>query len=318
MLITFIAFGPFAYSAEKLDASTLNSCTNSVFGLTEVAQLQPGSAPGAPSTVMSSDIVRVPFAEKLPIALWLLPPPPWYSPLPLIPITSPVKPGRLVTPWVIAVMPGSTRSSSAALEDTIGMFSIVSAVSVVLFSPLLSGVSWTSEVTDTVSAIAATFKRTSRSERLSPARSPMPVTSKLWNPCSATSTLYVLAGTAEKAKKPLALVTERRTRAGGLVRERDVGARHCRAGVVDDRSVELRRHSLGVRGARQAKHQSQKREREREPGGPHESAVRHTLFSLRRPRRPQSSCAQCSPAVNVAQIKELRGNPSRIFNAPIS
>src|SRR5512145_2029010 len=100
LLTTLIAFGPFEYSAEKLDDSTLNSCTNSVFGLTEVAQLQPGSAPGAPSTVMSSDCVRVPLAEKLPIALWLLPPPPWYSPLPLIPITSPVKPGRLVTPCV--------------------------------------------------------------------------------------------------------------------------------------------------------------------------------------------------------------------------
>src|SRR5262245_25869722 len=106
LVTTVIEFGPFAYSAEKLEDSTLNSCTISVFGLTEVAQLQPGSAPGAPSIVMSSDEVRVPFAEKLPIALWLLPPPPENSPLPLMPITSPVKFGRLVVPCVCGVMPG--------------------------------------------------------------------------------------------------------------------------------------------------------------------------------------------------------------------
>ena len=58
-----MATGPFACSAEKFACRTLNSCTNSVFGLTEVAQLQPGSAPGAPSIVMSSAQVRLPFAE---------------------------------------------------------------------------------------------------------------------------------------------------------------------------------------------------------------------------------------------------------------
>src|SRR5687767_10048943 len=80
-VITDIAFGPLACSAPKLLCRTLNSCTNSVFGFTDVAQLQPGSAPGVPSRVMSRDCVRVPLAVKLPMALWLLLPPPWYSPL---------------------------------------------------------------------------------------------------------------------------------------------------------------------------------------------------------------------------------------------
>ena len=61
--MTLMATGPFACSAEKFDCRTLNSCTNSVFGLTEVAQLQPGSAPGAPSIVMSRAQVRLPLAE---------------------------------------------------------------------------------------------------------------------------------------------------------------------------------------------------------------------------------------------------------------
>ena len=69
LLTTVIATGPLACSAPKFDCSTLNSCTNSEFGLTDVAQLQPGSAPGAPSIVMSSDWVRVPLPEKLPMAL---------------------------------------------------------------------------------------------------------------------------------------------------------------------------------------------------------------------------------------------------------
>ena len=60
---TVIELGPFAYSAPKLAWRTLNSCTISVFGLTEVAQLHPGSAPGAPSIVMSNEFVEPPLAE---------------------------------------------------------------------------------------------------------------------------------------------------------------------------------------------------------------------------------------------------------------
>jgi len=60
--MTLMATGPLACSAEKFDCRTLNSCTISVLGLTEVAQLQPGSAPGAPSIVMSRAHVRLPLA----------------------------------------------------------------------------------------------------------------------------------------------------------------------------------------------------------------------------------------------------------------
>jgi hypothetical protein len=56
-----------------------------VFGFTDVAQLQPGSLPEAPSMVRSRVISRAPLATKFPIALWLLDQPPWYSPLPLMP-----------------------------------------------------------------------------------------------------------------------------------------------------------------------------------------------------------------------------------------
>ncbi len=174
--------GPLAYSAPKLEDRTLNSWIISVLGLTEVAQLQPGSAPGAPSMVMSRAAVRVPLAEKFPMALWLLEPPPWYSPLPLMPMTSPVKLGRLETPAVCGVMPGRMRSSSAADDETMGMFSMTSEVRVVLFSPLFSGVSWTSAVTETVSDIAATLSGRSRSERLSPVRRGIPVTSYVLKP----------------------------------------------------------------------------------------------------------------------------------------
>ena len=74
LLITSIVIGPLACSAPKFDCSTLNSPTMSGLGLTDVAQLQPGSEPGAPSMVMSSASARVPLPEKLPIALWLPPP----------------------------------------------------------------------------------------------------------------------------------------------------------------------------------------------------------------------------------------------------
>ena len=76
------------------------------------------------------------------------------------------------------------RSTSAALVPTIGMFSICSAVSVALFSAELSGVMATSLVTETVSAMVATLSATWRSERLSPPRSSMPVTSYVLKPWS--------------------------------------------------------------------------------------------------------------------------------------
>ena len=94
-----------------------------------------------------------------------------------MPYTSPVKFGLLLVPFVDGVMPGRSRSTSAALVPTIGMFSICSAVRVALFSPELSGVRATSALTETVSATVATFSAIWRSERLSPDRSSMPVTS---------------------------------------------------------------------------------------------------------------------------------------------
>ena len=187
--MTDIALGPLACSAPKFDWRTLNSCVNSVFGLTEVAQLQPGSAPGDPSTVMSREAVRVPFAVKLPIALWLFPPPPWYSPLPLIPMTSPVKPGRFETPCVEGVRPGRMRSSSAALLLTMGMFSICEATRVALFSPESSGTIGVSAVTDTASVNPPTAILIVRSERLSPPRRLTPFISVFRKPCSSKATV---------------------------------------------------------------------------------------------------------------------------------
>jgi hypothetical protein len=212
---------------------------------------------------MSSEIVRVPFAEKLPIALWLLPPPPWYSPLPLMPITSPVKPGRLVTPCVIAVMPGQHAQQLGALEETIGMFSIVSAVSVVLFSPLLSGVSWTSEVTETVSGHRRDLQADLAQRAAVTGAQPDARDLEALESLQRHQHLVGARRHGREGEEAAGVGDRAPHRAGGLVRERDVGARHGRAGIVDDRPVELRRHALGVRLARQPKDQGQKRERER-------------------------------------------------------
>ena len=80
-------------------------------------------------------------------------------------------------PFVDGVMPGSRRRTSAADVPTIGMFSIWSPVRVALFSPELSGVRATSADTETVSLIVATLSETWRSDRESPERSSMPLTS---------------------------------------------------------------------------------------------------------------------------------------------
>ena len=53
--------GPFCISALKLDMLTLNSEIIFEFGLTGVAQLQPGSDTWAPSAVMSSEFVGSPL-----------------------------------------------------------------------------------------------------------------------------------------------------------------------------------------------------------------------------------------------------------------
>ena len=87
------------------------------FGLTDVAQLQPGSDAWAPSMTMSSASTRVPLPEKLPTALCLPP-----SPLPLIPMISPLNPGLPLVPPLAGVMPGSSFRSSAVERPTIGTF----------------------------------------------------------------------------------------------------------------------------------------------------------------------------------------------------
>ena len=106
-----------------------------------------------------------------------------------MPYTSPVKFGRLVLEPVVGVIPGRSRSTSAALVPTMGVFSICSAVSVALFSPELSGVSATSALTDTVSAMVATLRTTCRTVRLSPPWRTRPVTSYELKPEIATLTL---------------------------------------------------------------------------------------------------------------------------------
>ena len=93
----------------------------------------------------------------------------------------------------------------------IGMFSICSAVRVALFSPELSGVRATSALTETVSETVATLRASWRSERLSPDRSSMPVTSWVLKPAMEIWTVYVAAGSAANAKNPSAFVTDRRT-----------------------------------------------------------------------------------------------------------
>ena len=61
--------------------------------------------------------MRVPLPEKLPTALCEPP-----SPLPLIPMISPLKFGLLFVPPEYGVMPGSSLSSSAVDRPTIGTF----------------------------------------------------------------------------------------------------------------------------------------------------------------------------------------------------
>ena len=97
--------------------------------------------------------------------------------------------GLLLVPLVSGDMPGSRRRTSAADVPTIGMFSICSAVRVALFSPELSGVRATSALTETVSATVATLRAIWRSERLSPDRSSMPVTSYVLKPAIETWTV---------------------------------------------------------------------------------------------------------------------------------
>ena len=94
-----------------------------------------------------------------------------------MPYTSPLKFGLLLVPFADPVMPGNSRRTSAADVPMIGTFSICSEVRVALFSPELSGVRATSAETETVSATVATLRAIWRSERLSPDRSSMPVTS---------------------------------------------------------------------------------------------------------------------------------------------
>ena len=86
-------------------------------------------------------------------------------------------------------MPGSVRSTSAVLVPTIGRFSICLAVSVALFSPLVSGVSDGSALTVIVSLTPPTFRGIVRSDRLSPACSSMPVNSVLPKPDSSITTV---------------------------------------------------------------------------------------------------------------------------------
>ena len=106
-----------------------------------------------------------------------------------MPRTSPVNPGRLLTPWATAVRPGRMRSNSAALLLTIGMFSICSATRVALFSPEFSGTMGVSAVTDTASVRLPTGILIVRSERLSPPRRLTPFISVLRNPCSSMATV---------------------------------------------------------------------------------------------------------------------------------
>src|SRR5215475_1747915 len=78
--------GPFWFSALKFEVITLNSEIISEFGFTGVSQLQPGSETWAPSAVISREFVGRPLYENaLFSGLWLP-----ASPLPLMPIVSPV------------------------------------------------------------------------------------------------------------------------------------------------------------------------------------------------------------------------------------
>src|SRR5437660_10896079 len=94
--------GPLAFSALKFEVSTLNSWIISVFGLTGVAQLQPGSETWAPSAVLSTLPVPRPLATYSPFSGLLLSP----SPFPFILITYLVKfvhvlSGLRVLRWVV-------------------------------------------------------------------------------------------------------------------------------------------------------------------------------------------------------------------------
>ena len=106
-----------------------------------------------------------------------------------MPMTSPVKPGRLDTPWVTGVMPGRTLSSSAALRPTVEKLRIWSDVRVALFSPEFRGAKSTEAVTVASSLMPATLRGTVRSERLSPTRSTTPFCSYFENPAVSIVTV---------------------------------------------------------------------------------------------------------------------------------
>ena len=95
----------------------------------------------------------MPLPEKLPTALCWPP-----SPLPLMPMISPLNDGALLVPPLRGVMPGSSFRSSAVDRPTIGMFWICSAVRRALFSPESIGAISGRDTTDTVSERLPTFR----------------------------------------------------------------------------------------------------------------------------------------------------------------
>ena len=131
----WITAGPFWFSAEKFEVRTLNSWIMSVFGLTGVAQLHPGSDTCAPSAVMSREEVGRPFTLYAPFkALWLP-----LSPFPLMPMFSPEKFDRFSVPVPATAKPGMILINSAALRPTTEKSCNCFVVRVADFSPESTG-----------------------------------------------------------------------------------------------------------------------------------------------------------------------------------